>query len=547
MTSNVNKRSRILIFGGLFLSSLIMMSLHAQEAPVGGGGRDGGGRNGGAGDNLENAQENLQALIIQRELASVDSQSFNLPNIDDEKAQLGKKLFFAKNLGGEQSAACVSCHHPMLGGGDNLSLPVGVAAVNELEQNSHDLLGIGRFNGNAINNLPMVPRNSPTVFNLGFNTRGLFWDSRVETRRNGGIATPDSPVNSQGRRQNDPNLAENTTLAAAQARFPVTSPEEMRGLFAVEDDNQALRLALTARFNNTDSDFSSEWPSLFTQAFGDDEVTFDRISDAIGEYERSMVFINNPWNNYLDGDDDALTEEQKAGAILFFGGRQEGGAGCAGCHRGPTLSSDRHHLVAYPQFGPGKGNDSGNATSNDFGRENVSNNTDDRYHFRAPTLLNIAVTAPYGHAGAYQTLEEVIAHYNDPEAAINLLFSAENGLALTDDSAPFCQLPQVQELMQKNNQSCQSLYPDAYDNSMDVVNHLQQANAGEVQARSALRNRRNLSSDQIAHLAAFMQALTDPCVENRECLAPWIIDESDEAAYPDSSPLIAHDKDGNSL
>jgi len=556
MAINANKTSRLLIFGGLFFASFIMAPLHAQEGPIGGSGRGGGGQDGGvpgdrrAGnpdDNLENAQENLQALITQRELVPADSQDLNLPNINDVKAQLGKQLFFAKNLGGEQSAACASCHHPMLGGGDNLSLPVGVAAVNEFEQNSHDLLGMGRFNGNAINNLPMVPRNSPTIFNLGFNNRGLFWDSRVETRRGGGILTPDSPVDAQGRRLSDPNLPQGTTLAAAQARFPVTSPDEMRGQFAVNDDNQTLRIALTARFNNTESEFPSDWPNLFTQAYGDDEVNFDKISDAIGEYERSMVFINNPWKNYLDGDDDALTQEQKAGALLFFGGRQEGGAGCAGCHRGPTFSSNRHHLVAYPQFGPGKGNDSGSITSNDFGRENVSNDEEERYHFRAPTLLNIAVTAPYGHTGAYQTLEEVIEHYNDPETSINRLFAAQNGIALSDDSAPFCQLPQIQELMQKNNQNCQSLYPDAYDNSMAVVNHLQQAREGQLEARAPLRDRRNLSSEQITHLAAFLHALTDPCVESRECLAPWIIDEKDKESYPDPLPLVALDKDGNSL
>ena len=552
MANNAKKACRLLMFGGLFIVSLMITSLHAQEDSRGDGRGDSRGGQGGRqpdnpNDNLVNAQENLQALITQRGIEPADSQNLNLPHINEAKAQLGKQLFFAKNLGGEQSAACVSCHHPMLGGGDNLSLPVGVSAVNELEQSSHDLLGLGRFNGDAINNLPMVPRNSPSVFNIGFNNRGLFWDSRVETRRNGAIITPDSPIDAQGRRLSDTNLPQNTTLAAAQARFPVTSTEEMRGQFSPDVDNQTLRSELTTRFNGSDSEFTSSWPSAFIQAFGDDEVTFDRVADAIGEYERSMVFVNNPWKEYLDGDDNALTPEQKAGAILFFGGRGDRGAGCSGCHRGPTFSSNRHQLVAYPQFGPGKGNDSGSITSNDFGRENITNSEDERYHFRAPTLLNIAATAPYGHTGAYQTLEEVIGHYNDPEAAINQLFSAQNGIALSDDTTPFCQLPQVQELIQKNNQSCQSLYPDAYDNSIDVVNHLQLARAGEVEARSPLRNRRNFSTEQIAQLTAFLHALTDPCVESRECLAPWIIDVSDEASYPDPLPLFAHDKDNNAL
>ena len=495
---------------------------------------------------MENAQENLQALITDLNLTAINLQEENLPTITDDKAQLGKQLFFAKNLGGEQSVACVSCHHPVLGGGDQLSLPIGVNAMNELEQSSHDLLGHGRFNGNELNNLPNVPRNSPTIFNLGLNNRALFWDGRVERRRGGGIITPDSPIDDQGRRLRDPNLPANTTLAAAQARFPVTSADEMRGSFLSNDDNQDLRVELATRFTNN-SDFTSNWPASFIQAFGDDGITFNRIADAIGEYERSMVFVNNPWQAYLEGNNDALTQEQKAGAVLFFSNRRDGGAGCVGCHRGQTLSSNRHHLVAYPQIGPGKGNDTGTNTSNDFGRENINNQTEERFHFRAPSLLNIEVTAPYGHTGAYQTLEEVVAHYNNPRDAIDRLFAANNNLAFTGANAPFCQLTQIRDLMAKNNQSCESLYPDAYQNSIAVVTHLEQARDGTVDARSPLRGRRNLSPEQVSHVAEFMRALTDPCVTNRACLEPWLVEESDRANYPDNLPLIATDKNGNSL
>ncbi len=525
------------------------------ERPGGGpgtGGRPGGGPgNGGRPtptiNDLENAQENLQALITELNLTAVNPQVEDLPAITDDKAQLGKKLFYAKNLGGEQSAACVSCHHPVLGGGDQLSLPIGVNAVNGIEQSSHDLLGSGRFNGNEVNNLPSVPRNSPTVFNLGLNNRALFWDSRVERRRGGAIVTPDSPLDAQGRQLRDPNIPQNATLAAAQARFPVTSPEEMRGEFLATNDNQALRTELATRFTNNNSDFTSNWPASFVQAFGDDGITFNRISEAIGEYERSMVFVNNPWKSYLEGDDDALSQEQKAGAVLFFTNRRDGGAGCSGCHRGQTFASNRHHLVAYPQMGPGKGNDTGANTSNDFGRENINNQTDERFHFRAPSLLNVEVTAPYGHTGAYQTLEEVVAHYNNPRNAINRLFSANNNEAFSGANAPFCQLTQIRDLMAKNNQSCEDLYPDAYQNSMAVVTHLEQARDGIVDARSPLRGRRNLSPEQISHVASFMKALTDPCVTNRTCLEPWLIDESDRVSFPDDLPLIATDKNVSSL
>jgi len=563
----INQDSRIikvLIVGGLFFSNIFMTSLYAQDGPPvppngGNGDRpappDTGGRLGGRPggpppptiNDLENAQENLQALITDLNLAAVNIERENLPAITDNKAQLGKQLFFSKNLGGEQSSACVSCHHPILGGGDQLSLPIGVSAINELEQSSHDLLGHGRFNGIESNNLPSVPRNSPTVFNLGLNNRALFWDSRVERRRGGIIITPDSPIDNQGQQLHDQSLPDNVTLAAAQARFPVTSSEEMRGNFLSGTTNQDLRSELTMRFTDNNPAFENNWAQSFIQAFGDENITFDRIADAIGEYERSMVFVNNPWTSYLAGNNDALSQEQKAGAVLFFTNRRDGGAGCSGCHRGQTFASNRHHLVAYPQIGPGKGNDTGTATSNDFGRENINNQIEERFHFRAPSLLNIAVTAPYGHTGAYQTLEEVVAHYNNPRDAINRLFAADNDQAFVGSSAPFCQLTQVSDLIAKNNLSCENLYPDAYQNSMAAVIHLEQARDGIVDARAPLRGRRNLSPEQVSQVAAFMRALTDPCVSNRACLEPWLIDETDRSNYPDDLPLIAVDRSGNNL
>ncbi|MEW6982158.1 cytochrome-c peroxidase [Colwelliaceae bacterium 6471] len=494
-----------------------------------------------------NIDQRLASIVEQQNLVAISNNELNLPTIDDAKVQLGKKLFFTKNLGGEQSAACVSCHHPSLGGGDDLSLSVGVDAVDELTQSSHQLLGIGRFNGNNNENLPVVPRNAPSIFNIGLNNRGLFWDSRVETARNGGIFTPDSPTNARGQRQPDNSLPPGTTLASAQARFPVTSSDEMRGEFLASETNQTLRSALAQRFDNTNEDFITTWAAAFSEVFTDNDINFDRIADAIGEYERSLLFVDNRWNRYLSGETDALTDEEKAGAILFFTPTQQGGASCAGCHNGPTFSNDRHHLAAFPQIGVGKGNASETATSHDFGRENVTHDIADRYHFRTPSLLNVSVTAPYGHSGAYQTLTEVVAHYNDPEAAIDRLFAARAEVPFTDGIAPYCLLPQIAEIMQKNNSNCEDVFPDAYANSLASVQYLQQALAGEVDARAPLRTRPNLSSVQITQLVAFLNTLTDPCVNDRSCLAPWIIDENDVASFPDNQPLVGHDKAGNSL
>ena len=494
-----------------------------------------------------NSDAQLQAIITQQNLIAIDSAQLNLPDINSPKAQLGKQLFFAKNLGGEQSVACVSCHHPALGGGDSLSLSVGVKAVDRNNNASHDLLGLGRLNGNSTDNnqqsLPSVGRNAPTVFNIALLNRALFWDGRVEKTPNGAIMTPDSPQAQNGRRRPDPNIATTTTLAAAQARFPVTAANEMRGEFLTSTENQALRAALAQRFNSQDN----TWLAAFNQIFDDVEISFDDIADAIGEYERSMLFANSPWNNYLKGDLTALTEQQKAGAVLFFTPRQQGGANCAACHNGPTFSDQRAHLVAFPQFGNGAGNDSNTATSQDFGRENVTHDPADRFHFRTPSLLNVAVTAPYGHSGAFQSLEEVVSHYANPRRSIDRLFAARANVPFINGLAPLCRLPQLVDLQEKNNTLCENIFPDAYQNSIDVVNQLDNARAGQVAARAPLITNIRLSPRQVAQVADFLRALTDPCVNDRSCLAPWIVDGNDVATFPDDLPLVAHDQAGNEL
>ena len=496
---------------------------------------------------LDNTQQRLQELLTQLEITSINETELNLPKIDEPISQLGKKLFFAKNLGGEQSVACASCHHPVLGGADDISLSVGVSPVNGINQESHGLLGHGRFNGLNNDNLPSIPRNAPTIFNLGLNNRAMFWDGRVEMRRNNRIVTPDSIMGENGRIRADRNIPENATLAAAQARFPLNSPEEMRGEFLSTATDEELRTALVNRFKNTDEAFSSVWPNEFNKVFGDDEVNIDRISHAIGEYERSMLFVNSPWQKYLLGDENALTDEQKAGALLFFSPTQEGGAGCSGCHQGSEFTGFRYQMAAYPQFGPGRGNESTTSTSQDFGRENTTNRTEERFHFRTPTLLNVEVTAPYGHTGAYQTLEEVVRHYNNPRESINILFGMQDPSEAVNENAPFCQLPQVLGLMIKNSKTCAQLYPNAYANSVEVTDYLELAIDEEVETRFALRSRRNLNDEQIIRVVSFLKALTDPCVKDRNCLSPWILEENEQLDFPDQNPLKAHNRNMTSL
>ncbi len=134
----------------------------------------------------------LRAIIADQGLSGDPSQGRDLPSINDPLAQLGKQLFFTKALGGDKDAACASCHHPLLGGGDGLALSIGVGAVDP------DLLGSGRSHPSGA---PNVPRNAPTTFNCAMWDQVMFHDGRLESLdkipgRNGagtaGIRTPDT-------------------------------------------------------------------------------------------------------------------------------------------------------------------------------------------------------------------------------------------------------------------------------------------------------------------------------------------------------------------
>lgn len=434
-----------------------------------------------------------------------------LPSITDAKAQLGKKLFFTKGLGGNDDSACVTCHHPALGGGDNLSLSIGVDAQVP------DLLGQGRFHDAlAVNGVfdggPTVPRNAPSTFNLALWDQVLFLDGRVESLgktpgANGddtlGIRTPDSAFGVA-------DSGAGSNLAEAQSRFPVTSPEEMRGFtFQLGNGNAAVRSALEVKM-------SDEWGEEFSVAFGDSSITYARIAEAIGEYERSQVFVNTPWKAYVEGDKTAISDSAKRGAILFFSRIEEEGANCVSCHSGDFFTDEKFHVLATPQIGRGKGDNNGILSNDDFGRERETKIVTDRYKFRTPTLLNVEVTGPWGHAGGYTTLEGIVSHMLNPEKAI--------------ENYDFVQLtPTLQ----------------AYDMLTNTQFALDQLALNRISNVDDVHRDIVFNVDNVSDLVEFMKALTDPCVKDRDCLQPWIPNAGD--TNPDALRVNAIDNTGNFL
>ena len=457
----------------------------------------------------------LFALVSDLQLLSDPIAGRDLPDIQEPMAQLGKSLFYSKSLSGEFDVACASCHHPLLAGADGLSLPVGTGVTDP------DLLGPGRRDADA---LPDVPRHSPTIFNIGLWDKGLFYDSRVESLgaeagangANSPIRTPDSGFGNA-----DANAGAN--LVAAQARFPVTIDSEMRSNFLGAFDDDALRAHLASRIgdygNGAGELVVNSWLTEFQQATGESLdatqlISFETIAAALGEFQRSMIFVDNPWYEYLGGNLDAISAQQKRGATLFFTSVADGGGGCVNCHSGALFSDQLHHVVGFPQIGPGKGD----GADQDLGRARETGNTADRFAFRTPSLLNVAATAPYGHSGAYADLTAVLNHYSNPNRAIRQYF----------DNSEWCNLPQFQGVS-----GCAQLYLGIREATNAALDQL----GAERQIGASLFINTNLNNGQQQDIIAFLQALTDPCATDPACLAPWLVDAS--SGGPDNQQLNA--------
>jgi len=97
---------------------------------------------------------------------------------------------------------------------------------------------------------------------------------------------------------------------------------------------------------------------------------------------------------------------------LFYGKAQ-----CSTCHAGQFQTDHGFHAIAMPQIGPGK-SARFETHARDTGRMRVTGDRADAYAFRTPSLRNVALTAPYGHSGAYADLRGVIMHHLDPVAAL---------------------------------------------------------------------------------------------------------------------------------
>ncbi|MCO4795624.1 MAG: cytochrome-c peroxidase, partial [Bacteriovoracaceae bacterium] len=224
--------------------------------------------------------------------------------------QLGEKLFSDNDLSGNKNISCQTCHHPEMGGSDNLPLPIGQGGE-----------GLGR--DRKLGTGSIIPRNAPHLFNLGMiGLKTMFWDGRVTYDPATKIfTTPESGIN--GSNPAHPEYCEPLSSAlSAQAMFPPLSHDEMRGQpgsneVADAKTNFEAWALLTKRITS-----KKDYMDLFRQAMPKtpkDKINFAHIGEALGHFQANRFAVTQtPFDKYLAGDNSSMSDAAKRGASLFL-------------------------------------------------------------------------------------------------------------------------------------------------------------------------------------------------------------------------------------
>lgn len=312
--------------------------------------------------------------------------------INRKLAAAGHLLYYDAILSIKKDNACAACHSPTAGYADTQSIAIGI--------DSNGYVGPSRAG-------PRNRRRAPSAINAAFYPK-LTWGFRFES------LSGDPFDNSAGFRMPEPEgqtLSHFSHLLAAVACISVTDRTALVG-FKFTGDNAAIRSTLATRVDGIKR-YRKMFGKVYPEVRADAPITFDMIANAIAEYELTLVYANAPIDKYARGDSTAMSDDEKRGALLFFGK-----ARCVECHAvsgeaNEMFSDFAGHVAGVPQLTPENTNATfdGPGSDEDYGIEHVTHNPDDRYKFRTAPLRNVGARVSYFHNGSFTRIRTAIIHH----------------------------------------------------------------------------------------------------------------------------------------
>ena len=308
-----------------------------------------------------------KAIAIDNDSAVATEYNWNLPEwtpkpvvpednpMSAEKVELGRHLFYDRRLSVTGDYSCASCHKQALAFTDGKQVAIG--ATDEKH-----------------------PRNSMSLTNIAYNPV-LTWGNPLMTR------------------------------LETQALVPMFGehPLEM-GMAGKEQE--------IIEWLRNDPEYSRMFAAAFTE---ENPINISNLTKALASFERNLLSFNSPYDRYrYEGDGNAISTAAKRGEKLFNSERLE----CFHCHGGINFSDSIVHErlafteIAFHNTGLYNIDGKGSYPPQNTGVHEISQELKDMGRFKAPTLRNIALTAPYMHDGSIATLEEVIEHYEAGGRAI---------------------------------------------------------------------------------------------------------------------------------
>ena len=319
--------------------------------------------------------------------------------ITEGKRVLGKVLFWEEQLSSDNTVSCGTCHIMSSAGSDpRAGAHPGPDGLFSTEDDIIGSPGVIRSDPNndyepdSIFGLSaqVTGRAAPSVIGAQWSPE-LFWDGRAGPM----FMDPESGAIS---------IASGGALESQAAGPPLSSAEmahEGRDWGAIRAKLQVvdpLRLAtdlppdVAAALSGGIS-----YPSLFRSAFGDPQITAERIAFAIATYERTLVADQTPWDNTQAGLPGGMTMQQQAGFNFL-----RDHTVCFNCHVPPLFTDNEYYNIGL------------RPASEDLGRNIISGVADDRGRFRTPTLRNVGLKSALMHVGWITDVQDSIDFYNAP-------------------------------------------------------------------------------------------------------------------------------------